>query len=246
MPTPPVELQTQIATFVEKVEMQKAQVNKSLALLELNYKSLMRKCFGVNYCLNKMIKKDLILGFFVLVFTVGLGLLVLYFMWQGILVVSAGVISLFQTISTLDTVIVVALFSSAVTVLGLVVNSVISICLKSSEYKNKIRDEMRKKMEQPYTKFVHIIFDMMMDTKDGKEIDEIELAKKINEFSKEVTLHGSNEMIKKWAAYRTSAIKLTPTENLIQMEGILYAIREDLGLKKKRMKTGDILALFVN
>ena len=38
-------LQTQFATFVERVEAQKTQLKKSLVLLELNYKSLMQKCF---------------------------------------------------------------------------------------------------------------------------------------------------------------------------------------------------------
>ena len=43
---PPLSLQTQFATFVERVEAQKTQLKKSLELLELNYKSLMQKCFS--------------------------------------------------------------------------------------------------------------------------------------------------------------------------------------------------------
>ena len=46
IPLPPLDLQTQFATFVEQVESQKTQLKKSLALLELNYKSLMQKCFS--------------------------------------------------------------------------------------------------------------------------------------------------------------------------------------------------------
>ena len=42
---PPLALQAQFATFVGRVESQKARLKKSLALLELNYKSLMQKCF---------------------------------------------------------------------------------------------------------------------------------------------------------------------------------------------------------
>ena len=42
---PPIALQTQFATFVECVEAQKSQLEKGLRLLELNYKSLMQKCF---------------------------------------------------------------------------------------------------------------------------------------------------------------------------------------------------------
>lgn len=43
---PPLELQNKFAAFVERVEEQKAQIKKSLDLLELCYKSLMWKCFS--------------------------------------------------------------------------------------------------------------------------------------------------------------------------------------------------------
>ena len=49
---PPLPLQTQFAAFVERVEAQKAQLKKSLALLELNYKSLMQKCFNGEITFN--------------------------------------------------------------------------------------------------------------------------------------------------------------------------------------------------
>lgn len=42
---PPITLQTQFAVFVERVEAQKMQLKKSLELLDIEYKSLMQKCF---------------------------------------------------------------------------------------------------------------------------------------------------------------------------------------------------------
>lgn len=42
---PPLELQKQFAAFVEQVENQKKHIQQSLSQLELNYKSLMQKCF---------------------------------------------------------------------------------------------------------------------------------------------------------------------------------------------------------
>jgi len=42
---PPLTLQNDFATFVERVEAQKALLQKGLAKLEINYKSLMQKCF---------------------------------------------------------------------------------------------------------------------------------------------------------------------------------------------------------
>ena len=43
---PPLTLQNEFATFVERVETQKTLFQQSLAKLELNYKSLMQKCFA--------------------------------------------------------------------------------------------------------------------------------------------------------------------------------------------------------
>ena len=42
---PPLALQTQFAAFVERVEVQKARMKQGLELMELEYKSLMQKCF---------------------------------------------------------------------------------------------------------------------------------------------------------------------------------------------------------
>jgi len=44
-PIPPIPLQNSFAAFVERVETQKALLQRSLEKLELNYKSLMQKCF---------------------------------------------------------------------------------------------------------------------------------------------------------------------------------------------------------
>ena len=45
IPLAPISLQNNFAAFVGQVEIQKSPLKKSLALLELNYKSLMQKCF---------------------------------------------------------------------------------------------------------------------------------------------------------------------------------------------------------
>lgn len=46
LPLPPLPLQHRFADFVAQVETQKSQLQQSLASLELNYKSLMQKCFS--------------------------------------------------------------------------------------------------------------------------------------------------------------------------------------------------------
>jgi len=191
-------------------------------------------------------KKEQALGIIALLVLIALVCAVVHYIWQGVVAVGNGVVAFVQKISTLDTVLIIALISASITIFGLVVNSVISIFLKTSEYKNKARTELRTKMEKPYAGFVSFIFDILMGIKSTNPMNEAEMTKSMTEFSKEVILYGSNKVVKKWSAYRTSAAKLPPIDNLKQLESVLYAIRKDLGFKKRRMKEGDILSLFIN
>ena len=190
--------------------------------------------------------KELLPGIIALIVLLGIASVIFYYIGLGIVAGANWVLSLVQQISTLDTVLVIALISGAITILGLIVNSIISIKLKASEHKNRTKAEMRIKMEKPYASFVNMIFDMLSSVKGSKKMSDSEMTARMVEFSKEVTLYGSNKVVKKWAKYRTSANKLSPADNVKQLEGILFAIRADLGLKKRGMKTGDILALFIN
>lgn len=190
--------------------------------------------------------KELLPGFIALAIMVLAAIGILNLLGKGFAAIWVGFLNLINTISTLDTVLVIALISGAITILGLIVNSIISVALKASEHRNKTKAELRVKMEKPYSEFISLIFDMMKSTKQSKMMSEKEMLERMIGFSKEVTLYGSNKVVKRWAKYRTSADKLTPIENLTQMENILFAIREDLGIRKRGMKKGDILSLFIN
>jgi len=86
----------------------------------------------------------------------------------------------------------------------------------------------------------------MEDTKKPKkeQMTEEEIAKKVSEFSRGLTLWGSNRVVKKWITYRKKSNANGP-ENLFLLEQILYEMRRDVGLRK-RMKKGDMLSFFVN
>ena len=171
-----------------------------------------------------------------LIIIVIVGFWLLRFIWTGLL-------GFIETISTLDTVLVIALISGAITIVGLIVNSYISIVA----HRNKVATELRAKMEKPYSEFVSLIFGLVEYTKTSKSMSDAEIMERMIRFSKEVTLYGSNEVVKKWAEYKTSAANnLEPLESMVRLEDILFAIREDLGMKKRGMAKGDLLSLFIN
>ena len=71
-----------------------------------------------------------------------------------------------------------------------------------------------------------------------------EMLKDMTSFSKELTLWGSNEVVKLWVNYRIKATQLQGLDNIYEFEKILYRIRKDMGFKK--MKKGTLLKFFVN
>jgi len=190
--------------------------------------------------------KDMIIGIIaLLIIVVGVGF-VLYYIGQGFVAVSNWLTYLFETISMLDTVLIIALISASITIIGIIVNSIISIIIKSLEHRHRIREEIRTKMEIPYEKFVDMIYDIFKDSKKNKQLDMDIVIDKMYDFSKVVTLHGSNKVVKKWVKFRTSFEKLGPAKGMKLLEEVLYAIRSDLGIKKRSMKSGDLLSLFTN
>ena len=63
--------------------------------------------------------------------------------------------------------------------------------------------------------------------------------------SKQLTLWGSNRVIKKWLKFRESSnTGISGVETMFVMEDILYAMRKDMGLK--RLGEGRLLSFFVN
>lgn len=146
-------------------------------------------------------------------------------------------------VSTSDQVIVVAMITGAVSITGVVISSIVA---KVVEYKYNVKKYLYDKREEPYKQFVEMIYKIMEDTKlkDGNKMTEEEMTQMVYEFSKGLTLWGSNRVVKKWLKYRKSSIK--GDKNMLwEMEDIIYEIRKDVGLGR-RLKKGNMLSFFVN
>lgn len=146
-------------------------------------------------------------------------------------------------VNTSDQVIVVAMITGAVSITGVVISSIVS---KVVEYKYNVKKYLYDKREEPYKQFVEMIYRIIEDTKreDGTKMTEEEMAKMVAEFSKGLTLWGSNRVVKKWLKYRRSSIK--GDKNILwELEEIIYEIRKDVGLGR-RLKKGDMLSFFLN
>lgn len=143
--------------------------------------------------------------------------------------------------STLDAVIIVTLITGTVSIAGVIISSIVG---KSLEYKKARLEYLAQKREKPYGDFIAMYYKILMSNKTKEKYTQEEMAKDISSFSQELTLWGSNKVVKLWVDYRTKATQLNGTDSLFEFERILYEIRKDMGFKK--LKKGTLLKFVVN
>ena len=147
-------------------------------------------------------------------------------------------------VSSTDKVIVVAMITGTVSITGVVISSIIA---KIVDYRFNVKKLLYDKREVPYEQFIEMVYSIMEDTKkpENKRMTEEEINEKVSEFSRGLTLWGSNRVVKKWIKYRKNAAQNPDKENLFLLEQILYEMRKDVGLRRK-MKKGVMLSFFIN
>ena len=135
---------------------------------------------------------------------------------------------------------------------GTVFVSVLSIVLgKVYESRSLIKKEHREKKIPVYEDLIKLMFRIMVGEKTGNPISEKETIELLSGFTERVMVWGSDEVLAAWVKWRRllineAAVKANPIQAMFLYEEVLFAIRRDLGHKNKDLKTGDILALFVN
>lgn len=148
-------------------------------------------------------------------------------------------------VSATDKVIIVAMITGMVSMVGVVFTSVIA---KIVDYRYNVKKYLYDKREVPYEQFISIIYTIMEDMRKpvNKQMTEFEKTKMMSEFAKGLTLWGSNQVVKKWLKYRkTSRENMSSENSLLLLEDIIYEIRKDVGQRKKLGK-GDMLSIFIN
>lgn len=177
--------------------------------------------------------------FFILLLAITLFALYWFFIWIGIL------INMFidwtkSTFSKTDSVVVVALISGAVSIIGIVLSSIVA---KTIDYRKARREYLAQKREEPYGEFI----DMYFKISDQKRTPypEKEMLDDMNRFSKQLTLYGSKSVVRKWVEFRKNGTDPSKAEdNIFVLEKIMNSMRKDLGVKK--LKEGELLSLNVN
>lgn len=176
-------------------------------------------------------------GLLILFALIYIGWIVIGWSWKAI---QALIDYLKNIAKTLDAVIVVALITGTVSIVGVIFTSVIS---KIIDYRAARRDYLAKKREAPYGEFVEMVYSIQQNIKNPGTYSEEEMLLDLSKFSKQITLWGSSNVVNKWVAFRENGNK-TGEEVLFILEDIMNEMRKDLGLK--RVKKGNLLAFFIN
>lgn len=146
----------------------------------------------------------------------------------------------FSSLSSLDSAIIVALITGAVSAVSILGNTVVSSFMKKNEY-------IRAHREEPYMRLISLIYDFQAAAGKGEELSQDELLSIVTQFNKELTLWGSSKAIKAWGNWRTATSReaVNPSLILFEMEKVMIQLRKDMGMRRG-LRKGDLLRLTVN
>ena len=134
--------------------------------------------------------------------------------------------------SKMDAVVIVAFITGRVSIIGVIISSIVA---KIIDYRKSRQDYLAKKREIPYGEFVEMIYKIQQNVKNRGSYTEEMMLEVLSRFSRQITLLGSSQVVKKWVKFRENGAKPdTGTDNLFIMEEIMNEMRKDLGLKKLR------------
>ena len=188
-------------------------------------------------------KLNLLIGLCLIASTMAFGFVIGSYFLCGLGLVLINIFGwLKNEISKLDAVIIVALITGAVSLVGVIISSVVSKIIEFNKSKQKYLTEKR---EDAYENFVEMIYKVQQNAKGADTYTNEMMIEDISRFSKQITLWGSPKVVNKWVKFRENSIKQNSgQEILFIMEDIMNEMRKDLGLRK--VKKGNLLAFFVD
>ena len=150
-------------------------------------------------------------------------------------------ITVISIMSNYDAVILVALLTGFLSILGIIIS-------KFLEYRQKKQLYLYGKKEKAYASFIKMVYKMQECIKKGEDYSDKDMLEDVLNFSKELTLWGSNKVIRKWIEFRNTDYSNPSDYNniLYNLEDIIIEIRKDMGHKKFGLNKGDILSFFIN
>ncbi len=187
-------------------------------------------------------KLNTLFGLIILLIAVGIAIFILKVLFRWIGNGITGLINWTKnTLSNVDAVVIVALITGVVSIISVLFSSIVSKIIESKQAR---RDYLNQKREEPYKQFLDMYYKILMGSKTNEQYDQVDMIKDIQEFSKSLTLWGSNRVVKLWVQFRSKSLNGEASKNIFLLEDLMFAMRKDMGFK--RMKKGTLLKFFIN
>ena len=127
---------------------------------------------------------DIIKGLIVLIVLVAIVVFAIQYL---INVISDTIAEFALATAKVDAVIIVALITGAVSILGVVLSAIVA---KILEYRQNTKRYLYEKREEPYSEFIEMVYKLQQKIKNKESYSEEEMLADIVKFSKKLTLWG--------------------------------------------------------
>ena len=106
-----------------------------------------------------------------------------------------------------------------------------------------IERQLSDKKYDVYFKFISVYFDIFKTIKKGQKFDASKLTGKMIDIKKELTIYGSDEVIRKF--FKWEQASSNEVNSLIPITDIIIEMRKDMGNPKTKITTNDFLKSLV-
>lgn len=139
-----------------------------------------------------------------------------------------------------------ALAAAIIAAAGTVLTGIIApLIAKQYENKQNLKKEHRERKIPFYEKFISFLFQLLLHKQlKIEELTPDEAVKNIVEFSQQVLIWGSDEVIALWPKLKNQTGQTADTASVLGE--MLLAIRKDLGHSNKGLDRKSVLRIFIN
>lgn len=138
-----------------------------------------------------------------------------------------------------------AMVAAGTTIFGSVVTLVFG---KAWEQRVKIQEEVRQRKLPVYEEQIKLLFSMMFSSREGSSpLTPQEIIRTHRAFTEKIIVWGGPGVIKAWTDFRLyNWTGDNPIGGFAKLEGLMKAIRTELGNSNMTLQEGDLLKLFIN
>ena len=111
--------------------------------------------------------------------------------------------------------------------------------------KNQLQQQLNDKKREMYEKFTDVL-EQAMSISNGQHLNKAQLSKKMNEFKKKLVVYSSPESIKAYNKWIMEGRNNNMRLSFENVENLIKALRNEIGLSNKGLKKYDIIQIYVN